>query len=223
MDAQTLAQVFVPFFTTKELGSGTGLGMSLVYELVKKANARIDARSAPGQGTTVEVLFPIVEGHVGETTGAAGAQVGGIDEVVAKEDARILVVEDDIQIMRLLSDLLDREGFSVCRASDGIKALEILEIVSPDLILCDVIMPRMSGPQMVREMNARGMHVPVIFMSGYTDDRLTALDFDPVSVSLVRKPFTAGVLLGRVRQALASERSGPSKPADDEGQDAEVA
>ena len=206
MDKETLEQMFVPFFTTKELGRGTGLGMSSIHKLVTNAKGQVRANSSLGEGTTIEVLFPIIDLCNSESAEIAGDQAAPVDEAKAMEDAHILVVEDDAQIRRLICDVLDQDGYSVSTASNGVEALETLDTVSPDLILADVVMPRMSGPQMTREMNAKGINTPVVFLSGYTDDRLTAHSFDPESVALIRKPFTAADLLRRVKQALVSER-----------------
>ncbi len=205
MDQEALRQIFEPFFTTKMLGSGTGLGMSSVYELVTKANGQITADSAVGRGTTIEVFFPIKDhGDIEEVPHAQGVPT---DES-RMHNPHVLVVEDDAQITRLICTLLEQAGYRVRTANDGIQALERLESDTPDLILADVIMPRMSGPLMVNQMNARSIHIPVLFLSGYTDDRLAAHGFDPNQVSLIRKPFKADALLSRVREAISTVRTG---------------
>ena len=212
MDASTLEQIFAPFFTTKALGSGTGLGMSSVYELVTKANGQVSASSSPGEGTTIEILFPIVDSIETESDSSDHASYDQPTAEEATENAHVLVVEDDVQIRRLMHDLLVKRGYRVSTASNGVEALEMIERSMPDLILSDVVMPKMSGPRMIRELNAKGIFVPVVLVSGYTDDRLAAHGFDAKSVSLIHKPFTAGVLLARVRDALtpAQSESGPS-------------
>ena len=206
MDSETLEKVFVPFFTTKEFGSGTGLGMSSVDELVKKAKGRVYVESSLGAGTTIDVLLPIVSRHESEAADISDELAVRDDAAEQVGEALILVVEDDVQIMRLIRSLLEQDGHTVCTASNGVQALEALETVTPDLILADVVMPRMSGPRMIRDLNARGIYIPVVFLSGYTDDRLTAHGFDATSVALIRKPFTEQVLLRRVREALSAER-----------------
>ena len=211
MDNKTLEQIFDPFFTTKELGSGTGLGLSSVYELVKNSNGQVNVRSSLGKGTTIELLFPLVEGGNSDTAENAGKRVATVEEFKSTGDAHVLVVEDDAQVMQVICDLLDQRGYSVSTATDGLKALESLETESPNLILADVIMPQMSGPQMIREMNARGIHIPVVLLSGYTDDRLRAHGFDATNVLLIRKPFTASVLLNQVAKTLEMKQQGISK------------
>ena len=119
--------------------------------------------------------------------------------------ARILVVDDDARITQLVCHLLGNFGYRVCSAKNGCDALAILEETShADLIIADVIMPRMGGPQLVREMHAKGIHIPVIFLSGYTDDRLTTYGFDMDGVSLIPKPFSADRLLHQVKQVLSA-------------------
>ena len=118
------------------------------------------------------------------------------------DNAHILVVEDDNQIACLIHQVLTQEGYRVSSANNGVTALEILENETPDLILTDVIMGQMSGPKMVERMNARNLSIPVIFMSGYTDDRLAAHGFDADTISLIRKPFTSTMLLDQVNEAL---------------------
>ena len=210
MDAETLEQIFVPFFTTKELGRGTGLGMSTVYELVTKAHGQINVRSSPGKGTTIEALFPIVDREVSESVGVAREASRPFDEAEVFADAQILVVEDDIQIARVIRSVLGKAGFRVSAASNGIQALEILESETPDLILTDVVMSEMSGPLMIKKMNAKGIHVPVVFLSGYPSDHLTAYGFDAKKVALIRKPFIPSTLVNQVREALASARKNKS-------------
>ena len=133
-----------------------------------------------------------------------------LDKAEAFADAHILVVEDDAPISRLIRGVLGREGFRVSTASNGIKALKILESETPDLILTDVVMSQMSGPLMVKQMKAKGINIPVVFLSGYADDRLAAHGFNATKVTLIRKPFTGAVLLGQVKEALASIQAGKS-------------
>ena len=204
MDDGTRERMFEPFFTTKEIGSGTGLGMSSVYELVTRAHGHVDAKSSLGEGTAIEVLLPIIDHQEIDESDMAGEDTSPRDG--PHVNAQVLVVEDDVQITRLICKLLDQDGFRVCTARNGAEALETLETITPDLILSDVVMPLMSGPKMIREMNARGIQIPVVFLSGYTDDRLAAHAFDSGTVSLLRKPFTARMLLGRVRRAVGSAR-----------------
>ncbi|MBT8131337.1 MAG: response regulator [Gammaproteobacteria bacterium] len=207
MEAATLEQVFTPFFTTKELGSGTGLGLSSVCELVTNAEGKINAKSTPGKGTTIEVLLPLVGNADNDPVDVDCDKTAQPVDIRANGEVQILVVEDDVQVMQIVCELLDKHGFMVCSAGNGYKALEILDEMTPDMVLVDVVMPEMGGPQMINLMHARGIHVPVVFMSGYTDDRLTAQGFDPDDIALIRKPFSEVSLLDRVRQALRADRN----------------
>ncbi len=209
MDPETLENLFVPFFTTKEPGSGTGLGMASVHEVVTKANGKVRAESAVGVGTTIEVLLPVTAHPESESGSVDKEQSSSVDDNGEKQNAHILIVEDDTQIMRVICGVLSDNGYRISAASHGCLGLDAIETNVPDLILTDIIMPQMSGPLMVKEMNARGIHTPVLFLSGYSDRRLRAHGFDPADVSLLRKPFTAGELLAQVRKALAANRKVP--------------
>ena len=203
MDAATLDLIFEPFFTTKSLGSGTGLGLSSVYSLVKQAKGTINADSAPGKGTRFEVLLPLTQQTLPSTGEPSGRTSSRQDRAPATSSGhRILVVEDDEQAANLVCRVLRDAGYDVAWVNDGIKALEALGVSEFELILTDVILPKMSGPMMVQEKEAQGMATPVLFMSGYTDDRLAAHDFDMREISLLRKPFTPSQLLRQVREKL---------------------
>jgi PAS domain S-box-containing protein len=200
MDPETLARAFDPFFTTKGLGRGTGLGLSTVYGLVTRAGGEIKARSEPGRGSSFEILLPLVEEMV-EEIGAPSAPSGE----PRNREGHILVVEDEPTVAGLTRKVLGAAGYLISERSNGKEALELLRRQEFDLVLCDVIMSEMSGPEMVKELTASGRSPRVLFMSGYTDDRLVAHGFDPEKVPLLRKPFTASVLLEGVRVALEGE------------------
>lgn len=206
MDSETLDQLFVPFFTTKQMGNGTGLGMSTVYELVSKAEGQIKAQSSLGNGTTIEMLFPVVNDISPE---AERREVDERDERgTGTAQEHVLVVEDDAQVAVFIRRVLSQEGFRVTDAKNGVEALELLNEELPDLILTDVIMSKMSGPAMVAQMRSLGIEVSVVFMSGYADDRLDAHGFAPGKVSLVRKPFRPARLVNALKTALESSSRG---------------
>jgi len=205
MDRKTLSQIFEPFFTTKELGSGTGLGLSTVYSLITKANGLIKAQSELGKGTRFDILLPRAEGPL-------TVESASIDEPSpprpAKQsrtttDAHILVAEDNDLVAELVERVLTNKGYKVTRASEGAEAFSLVKKHSFDLILSDVIMPGMSGPQMAREMRLVNINTPVVFMSGYADDRLAVHGFDESGVGFLRKPFAPLDLLQAVRSALS--------------------
>jgi len=200
MDPETLARAFDPFFTTKGLGLGTGLGLSTVYSLVTRAGGEITARSEPGRGATFEIVLPLA----GKELDAVPAPFAPTGEPPRRE-GHILVVEDEPIVARLAREVLGAAGYRISERRNGKEALELLRRQEFDLVLSDVIMSEMSGPEMVKELQAAGRSQRVLFMSGYMDDRLVAHGFDPEDVPLLRKPFTASALLESVRVALEGE------------------
>lgn len=195
MEPQVVERIWEPFFTTKQQGDGTGLGLSMVYGVVTEAGGQVRCDSTPGKGTRVTLAFPLLESahdpvREAEASGGSGPGV-------------ILAVEDEAGIRRLVSEILRRHGFEVRLASDGVDALEQLESgLNPDLVLTDVVMPRMGGRELAKTMQERGYTYPVVFMSGYQEEK----DDEMVSAyPHFEKPFTPDVLVGHVRSALAGE------------------
>jgi PAS domain S-box-containing protein len=203
MDRETLNQVFEPLFTTKGLGSGTGLGLASVYNLVKQAGGSVGVDSALGSGSVFRISLPLVD-NIDETDPdnlSPSAMAADSSPRVAA-DRKLLVVEDDDAAGALLLNALTEAGFQVILKGSGQSALRALDQDQFDLMISDVIMPDMSGPALVREVRAREIQVPVLFMSGYTDNRLTAHDIDTATIPLLRKPFTPSELIERVWQAV---------------------
>ena len=208
MDAETLAQIFEPFFTTKTLGSGTGLGMSTVYGLMTKAGGHIYVKSSPDKGTLIELLFPIVDQDAITATNAVLQEDDHQEEIGFAVKSHILVVEDEPQIGLLIELVLRKHGFGVSRASNGRQALEILKSKTPDLILSDVDMPEMSGPELLRQLNEENVTIPVVLMSGHSNDRLATFGIDVAKITLMRKPFSPTSLVNLLKNIL-----GPSLPS----------
>jgi PAS domain S-box-containing protein len=200
MDPETLARAFDPFFSTKGLGLGTGLGLSTVYGLVTRAGGEITARSEPGRGATFEIVLPLAGEELNEVP-APSVPTGE----PRRREGHILIVEDEPAVARLTREVLGAAGYRISERRNGKEALELLRRQEFDLVLSDVIMSEMSGPEMLQELQASGRSPRVLFMSGYTDDRLVAHGFDAENVRLLRKPFTASALLESVRVALESE------------------
>lgn len=202
MERETLDRVFEPFFTTKELGSGTGLGMSTVYGVVRDAGGSVSISSGLGRGTSVEVLLPIVDGS---RVDASRSDTDAVKSLAAPERlGRILVIEDESQVARFVERVLDKRGYEVWKASNATDALRLLDAKQPDLVLVDVILKGMSGPKLVDELRKSGRSLPVLFMSGYTDDRLSKYGLDPAGVPLIRKPFRPQQLIAQVEATLAN-------------------
>jgi len=198
MDAETRSHLFEPFFTTKEKGKGTGLGLSTVYGIVKQSGGSIIVESAPGRGTTFRIYFPRVEQEVPGPTGAVEA----IDPVRGRET--ILLVEDEPSVRGLVHQTLRLHGYTVLEARHGIEALlTSAKYVGPiHLLLTDVVMPQMSGPEVAEKILTVRPGIKVLYMSGYPDHPV----FDQGGVSrqtgFLPKPFSPHVLAQKVREVL---------------------
>ena len=196
MDATTKARALEPFFTTKAEGEGTGLGLSVVYGVVDSLGGTISIESAPGEGTSVEVLLPAAEG-VAEQSVISPVRPGG------GQAERILVVEDRQVVRELARDVLVDAGFEVETAAGGDEALAISAASPPfDLLLSDVVMPGSSGPELAQRVREAQPGLPVVFMSGYTDDVLADEVLALPRTWFLRKPFGGSDLVGAVRTGL---------------------
>jgi len=203
MDPETQRRAFDPFFTTKELGQGTGLGLSTVYGIVQQSGGTVWLDSVPGAGTTVRVYLPGVaappQPEADPSPGPAGHALGGT----------VLVVEDDQVVRDLVSRTLRRAGFSVLVAEHGEAALAVSRAHPRviDLLVTDVVMPRMNGGELARRLTLERPGIRVLFVSGYAHDALDlGAGLDP-GTEFLQKPFTPAVLLDRVRELLTAERT----------------
>jgi len=199
MTEDVRAHALEPFFTTKELGRGTGLGLSICYGIVREAGGSLALTSAPGMGTRIEVLLPVI---------AAPREVRPVGqrvEALPKGRETILLVEDDAEVSAVVVAMLERLGYRVLTASDGREALERLAKVVPpvDLVVTDVVMPVMSGPEMVQALRAKEPDAKVLFVSGYPNPALC--DGAELNGRLLGKPFTAEGLAHAVRAVLDGE------------------
>ncbi len=200
MEAVTLERIFEPFFTTKPSGQGTGLGLAVVYGIVKQSEGHILVDSEVGHGSSFRVLLPVGAGVLAAEP--ARATVAG-DDAPPNAGTTVLVVEDEAAIRGVIRATLRRAGYVVLEAGDGQDALASIVARPPDLVLTDILMPRMGGPALARELAARFPDVRVAFMSGY------AADFGEGSGAIERlarflpKPFTGEELRAFVARQLA--------------------
>jgi two-component system cell cycle sensor histidine kinase/response regulator CckA len=193
MDADTMGRIFEPFFTTRG-AEGTGLGLATVYGIVRQSNGFLRVESAPGQGSTFEVLLPLLASLPVERERAA------IPRSSVEGTETVLLVEDHPDILGVMATALRTHGYAVLTATDGAHALELLEC-SPhiDVLITDVVMPRLGGVGLVTRLVAEGRCPPVVFVSGYSDLPLSSVN---IPYTTVQKPFTPEVLLRRLRMLL---------------------
>jgi signal transduction histidine kinase len=200
MDAATLARVFEPFYTTKPVGQGTGLGLSMVYGIVKQHQGYIEADSAPGEGTTFRVYLPAVS----EAETAAGRQDDAAASntesgSVARRSAMVLVVEDEPQVRVLTVRTLETSGYVTLAAADGAAALELLrDHPEIEVVVTDVIMPHLNGRQLADQVAELRPGVPVLFTSGHTADAAVLRELLPRGAPYLQKPFTGAELTAAV-------------------------
>jgi PAS domain S-box-containing protein len=206
MTREIQAQIFEPFFTTKEHGKGTGLGLSTVYGIVKQHDGYISLESEPSKGTTFRVYLPRVAAAAepGEARKPVTIPVGGSET--------ILLVEDDAPARALVRALLVQIGYSVIEAPNGPEAMAISEAVSCPihLLLSDVVMPEVSGPELARTLVPLRPTMKVLYMSGYTDDALGQHGVLDAGTALLPKPFTREMLAAKVREVLSGSVDGAS-------------
>jgi len=197
MDAATQLRVFEPFFTTKESGRGTGLGLSIVSSIVKQNGGQVEMESQPGDGATFRIFLPSAEA-------APAISMARAVNKLSTGSETILVVEDDGAVRDFVCTILEQAGYRVVAARHGHHALEIFEQQknSFGLVVTDLVMPHMSGPELVEKLRALHAGVRVLYTSGYADDAVARHgDLDP-EVPFIRKPFSSESLLQIVREAL---------------------
>jgi PAS domain S-box-containing protein len=198
MDEATMSRLFEPFFTTKEVGKGTGLGLATVYGIVKQSGGYIWAYSEVGLGTTFKVYLPSVE----MPAESAEKEVATI--YPSKGEETVLVVEDEKMVRELVREILSQKGYNVLEAHRGTEALEVSERHEGaiHLLLTDVVMPGMDGPELARRLTAQRPDTRVLFMSGYTDHIILHDGVLEPESEFLQKPFTARALGAKVRSVL---------------------
>jgi CheY-like chemotaxis protein len=198
MDAETRSHIFEPFFSTKGPGKGTGLGLATVYGIVQQSRGEVTVETAPGEGSTFHVSLPLAEGVplVPDAGPGAAPSPAGTET--------ILLVEDEDAVRELTREVLDAGGYEVLEARNGPEALELAQSHRGDidLLLADVIMPRMSGRELAERLRTLRPGTKVLFVSGYTDDAVLRHGVLQDEVPFLQKPFAPRDLEQKVREVL---------------------
>ncbi len=199
MSKEGLEHIFEPFYTTKDIDKGTGLGLATVYGIVKQNNGFINFYSEPGHGTTVRAYFPQVSAPV-----AAETTVN--EEVPARGHETVLLVEDEVKLLEIGQRILEEAGYQVIATPDPLTALQLAadHEMSIDLLLTDVIMPKLNGKELAERMLAVQPGIKVAYMSGYATDIIAARGLLEDGVQLLQKPFTTEALTRKLREILDS-------------------
>jgi CheY-like chemotaxis protein len=208
MDRETQARIFEPFFTTKDKGKGTGLGLSTVFGIVQQSGGSIWVYSEPGRGTTFKVYLPRVDADVDVPKPLlVPATLRGTETV--------LLVEDEEQVRAVVLSILRRQGYNVIVAQNAGEALLLCERHPEhiDLLLTDVVMPQMSGPELAKRLGTTRPEMKVLCMSGYTDDSIIRHGVLETGVAFIQKPITPGPLTRKVREVLDGDPASPRRPS----------
>jgi signal transduction histidine kinase/CheY-like chemotaxis protein len=204
MDEKTRLQIFEPFFTTKPIGKGTGLGLATVYGIVKQSGGFIQVDSKLGRGTTFRIYLPGSRISARQESEQASATENG-------GGGTILVVEDSEPLRELILETLESMGYTALIAKDGAQAIRLCNQFSGtiELLLVDVVMPKMNGPEVVKRVKKIRSEIAVLFMSGYTNDVTLRHGVSNADVSFIQKPFTSTELMHKIRETLveAQERN----------------
>ncbi|UAW96852.1 response regulator [Halopseudomonas nanhaiensis] len=202
---QVLNKVMEPFFTTKPIGQGTGLGLSMVYGFAQQSNGRLSIESVPDVGTTVSMSLP-VHAKLEVATRLAG------DITVSGKGQSILLVEDDDSVRLINQEVLEELGYEVCAARDGDEALECFHALKRvDLLVTDVGLPGMNGRQLAEVIQQLRPRLPVLFLTGYAESARAQADFLGPHMQLLTKPFSLDVLANRVAQMLDQSSPGATE------------
>jgi len=206
MDPATQSMIFEPFFTTKAVGEGTGLGLSTVYGIVQQSNGVITVESEPGSGTMIRIFLPRILEPAGTPREAAPPRS---EPVASRLRATILLVEDDDGVRRLTRRVLEQYGFRAVEARSGVEALELLTLDHPriDAVVSDLVMPGMSGKELVGRLRGLRPEIPVVYLSGYTSEEVTDEIRTHSRQTFLQKPFSPDALATALEELLADQVS----------------
>jgi signal transduction histidine kinase len=202
MNPETMRRVFEPFFTTKEVGKGTGLGLSTVYGIVKQSDGYVSVDSEVGRGTTFKIYLPQVAEEVGEI------EVSPAPSALLPGKETVLLVEDDDQVRSIAGMALEMSGYDVQVAASGGEALLLCERYESkiDLLLTDVVMPRMSGQELSNRLLKLRPGMRVLYMSGYSENAIIHHGVLEEGRDFIEKPFSPEALTRRIREVLDTPR-----------------
>jgi PAS domain S-box-containing protein len=195
---ETREKIFEPFFTTKEVGKGTGLGLATVFGIVKQHKGHITVDSAPGEGTTFRIYFPLIEEQ------DIADKDSDKDNVLLSGTETVLVIDDEPTVRKLIVDTLEPLGYKLFEAQSGHAAVEKMKLNggTVDLLITDVIMPGMNGKAAIERIKSRIPKVKVLYMSGYADERIQQYGIQQSGESFMHKPVTPNVIAQKVRSVL---------------------
>ncbi len=198
MDAETQSHIFEPFFTTREVGKGTGLGLSTVYGIVKQSGGDIWVYSEPGRGTTFKIYLPLMS----QPANAQGTVA--VHTAPGRGSETVLLVEDEQCVRELVKEVLAKQGYRVLTAGDGVDGLALSESETRmiDLLLTDVVMPKMSGRQLAESLLSVNPKLKVLYMSGYTDNAILQNGILEPDTKFIQKPFSPESIARKVREVL---------------------
>ena len=198
MAPEVLARATEPFYSTKPLGKGTGLGLAQVYGIARQSGGTLRIESEAGKGTSVHILIPAAEAREAEQASPAEGIPGRPAEMAS---AKILIVDDDSAVRAFLADSLRGLGYQVTEAASGEEAIRLLAQAEPELALLDYAMPAMNGAELALELRSRRPDLPILFVTGYAESEQLehALGSD---VPVLRKPFSIGELAAAVQVHL---------------------
>jgi two-component system cell cycle sensor histidine kinase/response regulator CckA len=209
--------IFEPFYTTKEVGEGTGLGLSTVYGIVKQTGGFVNLKTGVGEGTTFQIYLPQFESDTESAAAVTDTEVKVTRDLTGAET--ILLVEDEDAVRSFSARVLRNKGYEVLEANSGEAALDVFKNQKEtiDLLITDVVMPRMDGPSLVRQVRETRPELKVIFISGYTEDAFRQRLGEDGGIEFLPKPFSLKQLAAKVREVLSEEGTGADTGAADTG------